>query len=117
MYKAVRSKYLLQIPVAVATTIGIWWLYYLSTRNFVLFTGLSTTVRSEVLMFTYVWPRVIHSIFREYHIVLHINEVRAIPQYITNIAKCPTDDWLTTFVFLTSHVWPNNHQSEILLFI
>jgi hypothetical protein len=31
---------------------------------------------------------------------------------ITNIPKYPTDDWLTTFPFLTSHIWPNNHQSE-----
>jgi len=31
---------------------------------------------------------------------------------ITNITKYPTDDWLTTFPFVTSHIWPNNHQPE-----
>jgi len=36
---------------------------------------------------------------------------------ITNITKYPTDDWLTTFPFLPSHVWPTTYQSETFLCI
>jgi hypothetical protein len=43
---------------------------------------------------------------------IHIDKVRAILQYITNIAKCSTEDWIKIFAFLTTHVWPKNHQWE-----
>jgi len=33
-------------------------------------------------------------------------------QYITNVTKCPSDDWLTTSAFLTTHVWLTNYQAE-----
>ena len=35
-----------------------------------------------------------------------------VSSYITNIAKCATDDWFTSFSFLTTHASPNNHLSE-----
>jgi len=102
---------IVRLAVIMAKIIGSWWCtseyqtHYYSV-------GWACCSPQWSLLLIYVWPKLIHSVYCEYHIVLFISS------YIEcqiSVSLTLLNIWQTTglphFHFLTTHIWPTSQQS------
>ena len=62
----------LQLLMAIMTE--VWWVYILNTRHVFIIQWVEyAVVHSEVLLLIYVWPKMIQSVYCEFHIILFIS--------------------------------------------
>jgi hypothetical protein len=103
---------IIRLAVVMAIMTGSWWVYILNTGHVFIIQWVElAVVHSEVRLLIYVWPKMIHSLYCECHIILFISS------YIEckiSVSVTLLNIWQTTGLpllhILTTHIWPPSHK-------